>query len=167
LQQSINNLILELETGGNIRLEDGKPTDVWHSSCVDLVQSRFFPQDYRAFNVAGVKVTRVHRVHNRFLRNRFDARLESLVDITDSSYKKSLEYLFYGEIPDTQSLQTIMEDGFPAAEAYAELGMDSAVPLSNSWGECGTSSARAARTPACLRRTPTWSCCPKCAPVSY
>jgi hypothetical protein len=132
LQQSINNLILELETGGNIRLEDGKPTDVWHSSCVDLVQSRFFPQDYRAFNVAGVKVTRVHRVHNRFLRNRFDARLESLVDITDSSYKKSLEYLFYGEIPDTQSLQTIMEDGFPAAEAYAELGMDSAVPLSNS-----------------------------------
>ena len=32
---------VELETGGNIRLEDGKPTDVWHSSCVDLVTSRF------------------------------------------------------------------------------------------------------------------------------
>ena len=132
VQQSIANLILELETGGNIRLEDGKPSDVWHSSCVDLVQSRFFPQDYAAFNVAGVKVTRVHRVHNRFLRNRFDVRLESLVDITDSSYKKSLEYLFYGEIPGTPDLQTIMEDGFPSAEAYARLGMDGAVPLSNS-----------------------------------
>ena len=132
VQQSIANLILELETGGNIRLEDGKPSDVWHSSCVDLVQSRFFPQDYTAFNIAGVKVTRVHRVHNRFLRNRFDARLESLVDITDSSYKKSLEYLFYGEIPGTADLQSIMEEGFPSAESYTELGMDGAVPLSNS-----------------------------------
>ena len=73
VQQSIANLILELETGGNIRLEDGAPSDVWHSSCVDLVQSRFFPQDYTAFNIAGVKVTRVYRVHNRFLRNRFGA----------------------------------------------------------------------------------------------
>jgi Leucine-rich repeat (LRR) protein len=132
VQQSIANLILELETGGNIRLEDGKPSDVWHSSCVDLVQSRFFPQDYTAFNIAGVKVTRVHRVHNRFLRNRFDARLESLVDIADSSYKKSLEYLFYGEIPGTPDLQSIMEEGFPSAEAYQQLGMDGAVPLSNS-----------------------------------
>eukprot|EP01048_Picozoa_sp_COSAG05_P007592 COSAG05_NODE_539_length_8851_cov_3.718693_2_plen_1327_part_00 len=132
VQESIGNLILELETGGNIRLEDGKSTDVWHSSCVDLVQSRFFPQDYRPFNIAGVKVTRVHRVHNRFLRNRFDARLESLVDISDSSYKKSLEYLFYGEIPGTQSLQSIMEEGFPAADSYASLSMDAAVPLSNS-----------------------------------
>ena len=83
-------------------------------------------------NIASVKVTRVHRVHNRFLRNRFDARLESLVDITDSSYKKSLEYLFYGEVPGTDSLQTIIEEGFPAAETYSDLGMDAAVPLSNS-----------------------------------
>lgn len=31
---------------GNIRLEDGKPTDLWYSSCVDLVMSRFNPADY-------------------------------------------------------------------------------------------------------------------------
>ena len=39
-----SRLIVELETGGNIRLEDGKPSDVWYSSCVDLVNSRFFQQ---------------------------------------------------------------------------------------------------------------------------
>jgi Leucine-rich repeat (LRR) protein len=132
VQQAISHLILELETGGNIRLEDGKPSDVWYSSCVDLVQSRFFAQDYRGFNIAGLKVTRVHRVHNRFLRNRFDAQLESLVNVADPSYKKSLEYLFYGEIADTPSLQTIVEDGFLGAEAYADRGMHEAVPLSNS-----------------------------------
>lgn len=31
----------ELETGGNIRFEEGKPQDKWFSSCVDLVRSRF------------------------------------------------------------------------------------------------------------------------------
>lgn len=132
VQQSISHLILELETGGNIRLEDGKPSDVWYSSCVDLVQSRFFAQDYRGYNIAGLKVTRVHRVHNRFLRNRFDSQLESLVNVADPSYKKSLEYLFYGETAGTPALQSIVEDGFLAADAYAERGMHEAVPLSNS-----------------------------------
>ena len=37
---------VELETGGNIRLEDGKPSDVWYSSCVDLVNSRFLAAEY-------------------------------------------------------------------------------------------------------------------------
>lgn len=31
----------ELETGGNIRFEEGKPSDKWFTSCVDLVKSRF------------------------------------------------------------------------------------------------------------------------------
>lgn len=74
----------------------------------------------------------MHRVHNRFLRNRFDSTLESLVNVADPSYKKSLEYLFYGEIAGTPSLQTIVEDGFLSAGAYSERGMHEAVPLSNS-----------------------------------
>jgi hypothetical protein len=41
-ETNISRLMLELETGGNIRLEDGKPSDVWYTSCVDLVQSRVF-----------------------------------------------------------------------------------------------------------------------------
>jgi len=43
-EQNIHRLITELETGGNIRFEEGKPYDKWFSSCVDLVRSRFNPE---------------------------------------------------------------------------------------------------------------------------
>ena len=51
----VRRMMVELETGGNIRLEDGKPSDLWHSSCVDLLSSRFFNADYA--DVAGAKVS--------------------------------------------------------------------------------------------------------------
>jgi hypothetical protein len=35
-------------SAGNIRLEEGKPSDLWYSSCVDLVASRFNASDYDA-----------------------------------------------------------------------------------------------------------------------
>ena len=66
----------ELETGGNIRFEEGKPTDKWFSSCVDLVRSRFNPETMKFFGIIGINVTRVTRIHNRFLRNRFEEKLE-------------------------------------------------------------------------------------------
>eukprot|EP00967_Tisochrysis_lutea_P031811 scaffold37576_cov19-Tisochrysis_lutea.AAC.3 len=31
---------------GNIRLEEGRQSDLWYASCVDLVNSRFQPNDY-------------------------------------------------------------------------------------------------------------------------
>lgn len=43
-EQNIHRLMTELETGGNIRFEEGKPTDKWYSSCYDLVRSRFNPE---------------------------------------------------------------------------------------------------------------------------
>jgi len=139
LNFSISNLILELETGGNIRLEEGKPSDVWYSSCVDLVQSRFFSHDFRSVGISSIKIRCVSRVHNRFLRNRFDQTLESTVNTNDSSYKKSLEYLFYGVNPDTHpsaELQRVVEDGFPEAEEWEGHGKDAAVPLTNSVSMC-------------------------------
>ena len=78
-EENIARLIVELETGGNIRLEDGKATDVWYSSCVDLLKSRFFARDFRAYGVGDIRVNRVTRIHNRFLRNRFDAAMEDLM----------------------------------------------------------------------------------------
>jgi hypothetical protein len=75
-------------TGGNVRLEDGKPTDVWFSSCADLLTSRFIAAEFGpTAGVKAVRVTRVSRIHNRFLRNRFEERLESVVDTSDGSYK--------------------------------------------------------------------------------
>jgi alpha-mannosidase len=43
------------------------------------------------FGIADVIITRVTRIHNRFLRNRFEENLEQLVDLSDPSYKRSLE----------------------------------------------------------------------------
>ena len=128
-----SRLIVELETGGNIRLEDGKPSDVWYSSCVDLVNSRFFQGDFQPYGISDLKVVRVTRIHNRFLRNRFEERLEGLVDTSDPSYKRSLEYLFYGQDPRLPGeIMRVAEEGFRPSEYYGKLGMDAAVSLSNS-----------------------------------
>lgn len=75
-EQNIHRLMTELETGGNIRFEEGKPSDKWFSSCVDLVRSRFNPDQMKFFGINGINVTRVTRIHNRFLRNRFEEKLE-------------------------------------------------------------------------------------------
>ena len=87
-QTSISRLLVELETGGNIRLEDGKPSDVWYSSCVDLVNSRFVAADFADLGVTGIRVSRVTRIHNRHLRNRFEEKLEAMVNINDLGYKR-------------------------------------------------------------------------------
>eukprot|EP01012_Entosiphon_sulcatum_P022397 TRINITY_DN2733_c0_g1_i1.p1 TRINITY_DN2733_c0_g1~~TRINITY_DN2733_c0_g1_i1.p1 ORF type:complete len:1527 (-),score=315.85 TRINITY_DN2733_c0_g1_i1:41-4621(-) len=132
-QHSIARLLVELQTGGNIRLEEGKPTDVWHKSCVDLVRTRFFPVDYEQFGIKDIKVTKVTRIHNRFLRNRFEDRLETLVDTSDPSYKSGLEYLFYGEDPELSGdMLRAVEEGFRPASEFEKLNKDGGIPLSNS-----------------------------------
>ena len=112
-EQNIHRLMTELETGGNIRFEEGKPTDKWFSSCVDLVRSRCNPEQMKFFGINGINVTRVTRIHNRYLRNRFEEKLEQLVDLSDNSYKRNLEYLFYGVDPAQPSeIHRAMEEGF-------------------------------------------------------
>ena len=59
-------MIVELETGGNVRVEDGKPSDVWYSSCADLVRSRLNLGDLQHAGVRDVSITRVLRI--RMLR---------------------------------------------------------------------------------------------------
>ena len=46
-EMTVQRLLLELETGGNVRFEDGKPSDPWYKSCHDLVLSRFCVGDYQ------------------------------------------------------------------------------------------------------------------------
>jgi hypothetical protein len=43
------------------------------------------------FGISDIHITRVTRIHNRYLRNRFEESLENLVDISDATYKRSLE----------------------------------------------------------------------------
>ncbi|CAE7853559.1 Lrrc9, partial [Symbiodinium sp. KB8] len=55
-EENISRLIMELSTGGNIRMEDGRTSDMWYASCADLVYSRFYHRDFHRLGVRGVKV---------------------------------------------------------------------------------------------------------------
>lgn len=53
------------------------------------------------------------RVHNRWLRNRFEKKISQSVDTSDATYKRSLEYLFMGEHPALPGeLDRAVEHGF-------------------------------------------------------
>lgn len=92
-------------------------------------------------------MTRVTRIHNRFLRNRFEEKLEQLVDLSDNQYKRSLEYLFYGVNPSApKEIYRAMEEGFRSIQEYQEANMPLCVALVN-----GVASAETARINAFLR----------------
>eukprot|EP01063_Lacrimia_lanifica_P008591 TRINITY_DN15672_c0_g1_i1.p1 TRINITY_DN15672_c0_g1~~TRINITY_DN15672_c0_g1_i1.p1 ORF type:complete len:1553 (+),score=713.90 TRINITY_DN15672_c0_g1_i1:108-4766(+) len=132
-QDNLSKLLVELQTGGNIRMEEGKVSDVWYKSCMDLVRSRFFADDFEPFGVKDFRITKVTRIHNRYLRNRFEDRLDQLVDTSNQAYKKALEYLFYGEDPDLNGeMTTAIEGGFRPVNEYEAAGKDGGVALTNS-----------------------------------
>ncbi|RHY19432.1 hypothetical protein DYB32_010227, partial [Aphanomyces invadans] len=89
-EKTVRRLVLELNTGGNIRVEDGTAADVWYTSCVDLLKSRAFVHDLSIFGVKELKVLRVARINNRFLRNRFQERMDELLDGPDEQVKENV-----------------------------------------------------------------------------
>lgn len=136
---AVNRLLVELETGGNVRFEQGSPKDVWYTTCHDLVLSRFCAWDYKSYNVTGIKIHGITRIHNRLLRSRFDEKVHALASdetgfMMNKNYKKLVDYLFY--IPDpnisdpTKQAERILEEGFKIET------MSSMVHLSNSLFLC-------------------------------
>eukprot|EP00899_Mesostigma_viride_P013450 jgi/Mesvir1/22105/Mv18710-RA.1 len=123
---AVQMLEVELATGGNIRFEEGKPSELWYTSCVDLLNSRLFGGDVAkeiflgtaaASCTVSLVVTRVTRIHNRALRSRFEDMLEEAVDTTDPTFKRGLEYLFRGALGGTGDLLALAEDGFQLGSA--------------------------------------------------
>jgi hypothetical protein len=98
-----------------------------------LVKSRFYPDDLALYDVENLNVYRVLRIHNRFLRNRFEERIEIYLDQSNPQYKKSFEYLFYGVDPDCpNSFWSVLEQGYFSPEECAARGMCRFAPLVNS-----------------------------------
>uniref|UniRef100_A0AAV2JHC5 Leucine-rich repeat-containing protein 9 n=1 Tax=Knipowitschia caucasica TaxID=637954 RepID=A0AAV2JHC5_KNICA len=128
-------LLIELESVGNIRFEEGCPMDPWFISCCDLLHSRFSRTDYRDFDVSEIKINKVIRIHNTALRIRFEEKTQMLLSL-ESSYLSQLEHLFYVPNPkivsEKEDILHIVENGFKTAEQYKALGREEAVPLSNS-----------------------------------
>ncbi|KAM6912256.1 leucine-rich repeat-containing protein 9 [Xenentodon cancila] len=142
MQYMVQFLVMELESVGNIRLEEGCSTDPWFTSCSDLLLSRFAPSDYQSHSIINIKVNRVFRIHNSALRLRFEDKLHSLLSSEDSitflqNYRRRLEYLFY--IPDPEKCEKdetlhILEEGFKTSKHQKASGREVGVPLSNSLG---------------------------------
>uniref|UniRef100_A0A8C5DWS7 Leucine rich repeat containing 9 n=1 Tax=Gouania willdenowi TaxID=441366 RepID=A0A8C5DWS7_GOUWI len=78
LDSLVEFLLMELESVGNIRLEEGSSADVWFSSCRDLLLSRFCPSDYKIKSIKDIQINRVVRIHNNALRHRFEHKMHSL-----------------------------------------------------------------------------------------
>ncbi|XP_075874195.1 leucine-rich repeat-containing protein 9 isoform X2 [Nelusetta ayraudi] len=143
MDYTIQFLVTELESVGNIRLQEGCPSDPWFNSCCELLQSRFFPSDFKIYGVTGIKINRIISIHNRALRLRFEDKLHSILyrEESDSilkSYKRHLEHLFYVSDPETNEKEEIMriiEEGFKENEQHSVLATDGAVPFSNSLSE--------------------------------
>lgn len=93
----VSRLQLELETGGNVRVEQGAgAADQWYASCVALVAERAHADAFAAeFAVDRVDVTGVARVYNRHLRTRFDAAVEK-VDGDRLQARHGVFYVFVG-----------------------------------------------------------------------
>ncbi|XP_039597283.1 leucine-rich repeat-containing protein 9 [Polypterus senegalus] len=138
-------LLMELETVGNIRFEEGCPSDVWFNSCYDLILSRFCASDFQAYQITGVKILRIVKVHNQMLKLRFEEKSHTLLASEESSsfpqsYKRLMDYLFYVNNPELMNgkteLLSILENGFMKTDSYKALGKEKAVPLSNSFSLC-------------------------------
>lgn len=113
----IRRYVMELDTGGNIRFEDGVSTDRWYSSCCELIQSRFYPKLHNPIlGIEGVQVFRVVRIHNRALRNFFDemlveslrSRSHNVVHEPDSR----VEYVFFECSEGNVNLEQLTSKGF-------------------------------------------------------
>ncbi|KAF4089841.1 hypothetical protein AMELA_G00042860 [Ameiurus melas] len=159
---SILFLVMELETVGNIRFEEGTTSHAWFKPCYDLLLSRFCVWDYKAYNIAGVKINRIVRVHNRVLRLRFEDKLRTMQANNGSSllsrnYRRHLEYLFYvfdpEEIQRNNQILNILENGFKSADRCKAMGRDCAVPLSNSVSVCEEPRIRCVQRKATRRGT--------------
>ncbi|XP_050982867.1 leucine-rich repeat-containing protein 9 [Labeo rohita] len=137
----VHFLLLELETVGNIRFEEGNTGEPWFTSCYDLLLSRFCAWDYKPYHITGIKINRIIRIHNRALRQCFQDKVHALLCRQEPSpysqnYKRCMEYLFYVPDPEhsceSDEILQILENGFKTADAYKALGRERAVPLSNS-----------------------------------
>uniref|UniRef100_A0A7N8YRZ6 Leucine rich repeat containing 9 n=1 Tax=Mastacembelus armatus TaxID=205130 RepID=A0A7N8YRZ6_9TELE len=134
MEHTVQFLLMELESVGNIRLEEGCSTDPWFTSCCDLVLSRFSHLDYKFHSITGIKISRAVRIHNNALRLRFEDKLHKCFNLTFSNrnYRRRLEYLFYVDDPDknteNEDILSIVEDGFKTAEQYKVL-LYSYVPI--------------------------------------
>ncbi|KAJ3168498.1 Leucine-rich repeat-containing protein 9 [Geranomyces variabilis] len=122
---AIRKLLLELETGGNVRFEDEQRDDAWFASCEVLVKKLLTRA--KALNSGkNIRVHRISRVHNRYLRNTYEASLAALPSFASSTKgggkggsstavdaERAIDHLWYqGARDDFEDVFSVVEYGF-------------------------------------------------------
>ncbi|KAJ3035656.1 Leucine-rich repeat-containing protein 9 [Rhizophlyctis rosea] len=107
---AIRKLLLELETGGNVRFEDEQRDDAWFETCEKLVKD-FILKGTSGQPHRRIQIHRISRIHNRYLKNKFEEKL-ALRSSSDSEHV--FEYLCY-QTPGGSKAETafaVVEHGF-------------------------------------------------------
>ncbi|KAF1788045.1 Leucine-rich repeat domain, L domain-like [Phytophthora cactorum] len=141
-EMSIARLMLELETGGNIRLEDGKPTDAWFGSCVELVRSRLFLPDLQKFGINDIRINRSEKISDRSSTTQQEQGSQPQNLWPGSTLETAMEYLFYAQStsledqlirsPADSEQLFIAENGFCGFSGLSTTDFGAAIKLSNS-----------------------------------
>ncbi|KAI8805973.1 hypothetical protein BJ742DRAFT_901172 [Cladochytrium replicatum] len=101
---AIRKLLLELETGGNVRFEeDDKPEDLWIELCESLVKQFMLRTPHPS--QTRVQIHRISRIQNRHLRSSFE------VAMMPESDRNQQEYLCFSPEDGEQMFKTV-EFGF-------------------------------------------------------
>jgi protein phosphatase 1 regulatory subunit 7 len=120
---AIRKLLLELETGGNIRFETGGCNTAWMSSCENVVRKlvdRGVEGKYLKANGSAVRIHRMSLVHNRHLKTTFDEYCNGFGRTPGARYtdeppseEEAFEYLlFLPKHGEDLDVFDIVENGF-------------------------------------------------------
>jgi len=86
-------MVTELETGGNIRLEEGKAGDKHYLFVEDLLKNRFDELEFSKYGISGTKIMKVVKISNKFQKIKMDTFSDKFVE--EGEQKRSFEHLFY------------------------------------------------------------------------
>ena len=92
--ENIRKILLELDTGGNIRFEEGTLQDKWYHLCVDLINSRYNDELSEACDIHGITITQITRVQNKFLKIKFEDSFAAFQE-QPKKIRDCFEYLFF------------------------------------------------------------------------
>ncbi|OAJ40643.1 hypothetical protein BDEG_24350 [Batrachochytrium dendrobatidis JEL423] len=102
---AIRKLLLELETGGNVRFEDEQKDDPWVSECENLVKV-FIKRAVSKNSPRTIQIHRISRLHNRNMKLQFDDRLMKAGD-TDTP----LPLCYHGRESSSDDVFSVVEHG--------------------------------------------------------
>jgi len=135
---SKRRLLLELQSGGNIKFQPGNSESLWYQTCNDLVLSRFCAYDYKSYGITSVRVHGITKVYNRALKRKFDTNVterlgDEFTKPNQKTYSKMIDYLFHmpkkchsGDLFGADNLE-ILERGYTSNEM-----VDKVFPLTKS-----------------------------------